>query len=90
MPFAVGPATAAERRASGPRPPAAAAPRASLARTTSAARSLVALCQRRIEGHQFAVELEGVAVERGEQRRIGQIEIGLVERDLRGVDRLVR
>ena len=42
----------------------------------------------RIERHEFAVQLPGVAIERGEQRWIGQIEIGLIECDLRGVDRL--
>ena len=41
----------------------------------------------RIEGDQFAMQLERVAVERREQCRIGQVEIGLIERDLRRVDR---
>ena len=34
------------------------------------------------------MQFEGVAIERGEERRIGKIEIGLIERDLRRVDRL--
>ena len=41
-----------------------------------------------VERHELAVELHGVAVERGEERRVRQLEVGLVERDLRGVDRL--
>lgn len=40
------------------------------------------LCKRGIERDQLAIELPGVAIERSEQRRIRQVEIGLVERDL--------
>ena len=46
-----------------------------------------ALGKRCVERHQLAVKLEGVAIERGEQRRVRQLEIGLIERDLRGIDR---
>jgi hypothetical protein len=42
-----------------------------------------------IERHEFVPDLARVLVDRREERgRLGQAEIGLVERDLRGVDRL--
>ena len=44
------------------------------------------LCQHRIERHQEVQALAGVGVDDGEQRGIGDVEIGLIERDLRGVD----
>jgi len=45
------------------------------------------LGERRIERNQFRMELKRVAIECGEQGRVGQVEVGLVERDLSGVDR---
>ena len=47
------------------------------------------LGQRGVERHRLVPELAGVLVDRGEQRRgLGQPHVGLVERDLGGVDRL--
>ena len=86
VPFATGPATAAERRG-----PVRGGARQQLLHFACAhdQRGAVArlLRERGIEGHEFAVKLEGVPVERGEQRRVGQVEVGLIERDLRRVDR---
>jgi hypothetical protein len=53
-----------------------------------------ALGQFRVERHQFVVKLGGVLVDGGKQRRVRRqarnacINVGLVQRDLGGVDRL--
>ena len=62
---------------------------ASQARRICTALSLAACASAAIERHEFVPDLAGVLVDGGEERRgLGQPEIGLVERDLRGVDRL--
>jgi len=40
----------------------------------------------RIERHQFRVDFHRVTIDRGKERRIGQVQIGLIERDLRSID----
>src|SRR5581483_10848872 len=44
------------------------------------------LCKHPVEEHQLRMELPRIAIERREQGRARQIEIGLIERDLGGVD----
>ena len=47
------------------------------------------LCALGVEGHKKMEMLASIGIERGEQRRVGHIEIGLVERYLCGVARKV-